>query len=361
MMKAILRISRRSTLAASLALAVCSSAIAAPSVSGVSGSTAHGGLITINGSGFGSRNSYNNNNGTWGSSKFLNFRFKDFEDGQLNTQGFYAQRGGGNWSASSTELSARSGGPTNSKNYMRRAYSTGESGGLSASASGAGNQLYTTFKLMVDSGTQSGKFFRFYADSPQSNVYLSTGCSNYYVRGYSECTAGTCSPATEWGTGPQFQAGKWHRVEVWADGSSNTFSVSVDGTTAWTKRNWLASTLGLNGHTIDYPNMIDGPERGCATTGAYNFDDIFIDFTQARVEISDSATWSGAKKKEVQLPVSWNGTSIQARLNAGAFSGGSTAYVYVVDSSGAANEQGYRITLGGTSVQPNPPSSVSVQ
>jgi hypothetical protein len=334
---------------------------AAPAVTGVSGTVTHGELVTIAGSGFGTRSNFNNAGDTWKSGKFLNFRFKDFEDKQLTSHGFYPQRGGETWAPNSTDLSALSGGPKNSGGYMRRAYSNGENGGLSANTTGAGNQLYTTFKLMMPSNTQSGKFFRFYADSPQYNVYFSSGCDNYKVRGYSECTAGTCTPETEWGTGPSFVAGQWHRVEIWADASSNTVSVNVDGQAAWTKRDWLATTLSLNGHTLDFPNMIDNEGRGCGTAGSYNFDDIFVDFTQARVEIGDAATWSAVRKKEVQLPVTWSGGSIQVRLNGGEFSSGQNAYLYVVDSSGAVNANGYPVKLGGTALAPQPPTNVTVQ
>ncbi|WP_157071750.1 hypothetical protein [Steroidobacter denitrificans] len=338
---------------------------AAPTITTVSGTAAHGELITVSGSGFGTRGAYNNSGISWKSGKFLNFRFKDFEDRQLNSDGFYAQRGGSSWSANSSELSVQSGGPTNSGGYLRRAFSSSESGGVSTDVSGAGNQLYTTFKFMMPSNTQSGKFFRFYANSPQNNIYLSAGCgTSYQVRGYSECTAGTCSPTTEWGSGPSLQAGKWHRIEVWADASSNTFSVSVDGTQAWSKNNWLASTLGLNSHTIDYPNMIDSAERGCGTAGSYNIDDIFIDFTRARIEIGDAATWSAVRQKEVQLPISWANGSVQFRVNTGEFSSGKQAYLYVIDSSGNVNSQGYPITIGTTSkalASPTPPTNVSVQ
>jgi hypothetical protein len=353
-------------LACAIGIASLQSATAAPSVSNVSGEFSHGGAVTISGSGFGSRGAYNNASGTWTGGKFLNFRFKDFEDGQLNSNGFFAQKSGSPWSASSSELGIQNGGPANSTRYMRRSYVTGELGGLSTNVSGAGNQLYTTFKFMMPAGTQSGKMFRFYADSPQYDVYLSTGCTNNMVRGFSECTSGSCSGATtEWGSGPALTANQWHRVEVWADSSRNVFNVAVNGVQAWQKSNWLNSNLGLNGHTLDYPNMLDSSSReaSCPATGSYSYDDIYVDFTQARVEISDASTWSNARKKEVQLPISWNDGAITIRTNTGTFSAGQTVYVYVVDSSGAVNSQGIAIKIGGTATvaQPSPPTNVMAQ
>jgi len=338
-------------------------AYAAPTISGVSGSIKHGGSISISGSDFGSHASYNNISGSWKGGKFINYRFKDFEDGLTDSDGFYAQRGGGTWKASTSELSVLSGGPKNSGRYLKRYYVTDEPGGVSADVSGSGNQLYTTFKFYMPAGTQSGKFFRFYASAPQNNVYLSTGCTNNMVRGYSECTAGSCSGIqTEWGTGPTLTPGQWHRIEVWADASKNNFSVAVNGVAAWQKSNWLNSSLLLNGHTLDYPNMLDNSSRdaACPATGYYGFDDIFVDFTQARVEIGDAATWTATRKKEVQIPSVWSASSITVQVNTGEFSPGQTAYLYVVDASGAVNSQGIPITIGGSSVAPQPPTSVQV-
>jgi hypothetical protein len=330
-------------------------ASAAPSVTGVSGTVGHGNAVTISGSGFGSHADYNNTSDTWNGGKMLNFRFKDFEDGQINSHGFYAQKSDSNWSPSASELGIQNGGPVNSTKYIKRSYVTGEAGGLSANISGSGNQLYTTFKFMMPANTQSGKLFRFYAASPMNDVYLSSGCTNNLVRGFSECTSGSCSgAATEWGSGPELTANQWHRIEVYADASKNQFTVWVNGTQAWTKSNWLNSSLAMNGHTLDYPNMLDSSSRdaSCPATGSYNYDDIYADFTQARVEISDASTWSASKNKEVQLATAWSDSSISIRVNAGRFPAGKAAYLYVVDANGSANSQGIPVTIGGSASPP---------
>jgi hypothetical protein len=343
--------------AASLAaLALSSTAFAAPSVSGVSGTVAHGSSITVSGSGFGSHANYNNISDTWNGSGYLAFRFRDFEDGVLKGHGFYPQSQDGAWSVSASELGLQSGGPANSSKYLRRYYQTGEAGGLSTDVSGAGNQLYTTFKFMMPSGTQAGKFWRSWGAN--TSEWLSSGCGNYEVRGSSDMNGDT-----EYGTGPQLTTGKWHRVEIWADAPAKTFRVSVDGQVAWTKSNWLASTLGINGHTIDYPNMLDSGSRdaSCPATGSFNYDDIYIDFTSARVELGNASTWSASTKKEVQLATKWADGSISVEVNTGEFNNGDTVYLYVVDSSGHANSTGYAMKINGTLVRPEPPTNVSVQ
>ncbi len=342
-------------------------ALAAPSVGAVEGTLSHGSLVTVAGSAFGTRPSAGGGQ-NWNGSPTMNYRFKDFEDGQLSSLGFYPQKGGSRWSPSATELGVQTASPPrNSTRYLRRTYQTGESGGLSTDVTVQPNLFYTTFKFRVAQNTQSGKFFRFYGDSPQNNVYLSTGCNNYQVRGYTECSGPNCAgKQVEWGTGPDLTPGQWHRVEILADPSQQQFRVDVNGVHIFTKTNWLNATLGLQGHTMDYPNMIDSSDRSasCPAVGANDFDDIFIDFSRARVEIGDASTWTATRKKEVQIPVSWADGRITVRVNSGEFAAGSTAYLYVVDSNGAVNERGLAVTIGaaGTAApQPIAPPGFSVR
>jgi hypothetical protein len=69
-------------------------------------------------------------------------------------------------------------------------------------------------------------------------------------------------------------------------------------------------------------------------------DDIYISRTQARVEICDAPQWSACRKKELQYPTAWADGRITVRLNKGARSSLAGAYLYVVDSTGAANANG---------------------
>ena len=74
-------------------------------------------------------------------------------------------------------------------------------------------------------------------------------------------------------------------------------------------------------------------------------DDMFMDFTQARVELSERATWDETVQthKELQIPTAWSSTSITFRVNMGAFQEGQQAYLYVVDQNGSVNAQGYPV------------------
>jgi hypothetical protein len=95
-------------------------------------------------------------------------------------------------------------------------------------------------------------------------------------------------------------------------------------------------------------------------------DDIFIQGgTQARVEIGDASTWSACTHKEIQPPTAWSASSITVNFNRGSFTSGGKVYLYVVDANGGVNTQGYPITIGssggtGTLTPPGAPT-LSIQ
>jgi len=91
--------------------------------------------------------------------------------------------------------------------------------------------------------------------------------------------------------------------------------------------------------------------------GAYAFDDVFFDHTRARVEIGNAPTWTATTIREIQIPVSWSSTSITVQTNITAFAPGSTAYLFVVDASGAVSG-GFPITVGGSGVSVAAPQNL---
>lgn len=66
------------------------------------------------------------------------------------------------------------------------------------------------------------------------------------------------------------------------------------------------------------------------------YDDLYVDNTQARVELCDSNIWSTRTHCEVQPTTAWSDSSITASVNLGKFQAGSgeNNYLYVVDSNG---------------------------
>jgi len=92
-------------------------------------------------------------------------------------------------------------------------------------------------------------------------------------------------------------------------------------------------------------------------------DDMFLDFTQARVEISDHATWDETVQthKELQIPTAWSSSSVTVKINQGSFQDGQTAYLYVIDSNGNVNAQGRPITFNGADNPPVRPAGLQVR
>jgi hypothetical protein len=302
-----------------------------------------GDRLTVSGGSFGERRDFNDTRATWHGQAFLAFRFKDMEDGELESMGFYPQRSGAPWEPTPSELSIVEEGDNR---FVRRAFDDEEIGGLSADLEGAENQVYVTFKFSIEAETQSGKFFRLYADSPQNNFFLSTGCDNTFIRGFSECDAfEPCLPETEWGAEPAITPDRWHRLEVWVDANAGMLRVSIDGEIAWEKDDWLHATLGANGHTIDFPNMIDepGPDRCDGNpdwSGSYSYDDLFVDFTAARVELAGDRSWDASSVREIQIASEWSSDSVAFLANRGALESGRDYFVHVVRADGTVAETG---------------------
>jgi hypothetical protein len=97
------------------------------------------------------------------------------------------------------------------------------------------------------------------------------------------------------------------------------------------------------------------------SAGYSQFDDVYIDTTQARVEIGNAATFNSCTHREIQIPTAWSGTSITVTANQGSFENGKTAYLYVIDADGNVNAQGYPIMFGEAPIGDGTPPFVSGQ
>ena len=95
------------------------------------------------------------------------------------------------------------------------------------------------------------------------------------------------------------------------------------------------------------------PANGLTREGMKRFfDDIYVDSTYSRVMLGNNATYSSCTILEPQIPTAWSGTSITVTANLGALTG-STAYLFVFDSTNDANATGVLVTLGGSVTMQN--------
>ncbi len=96
---------------------------------------------------------------------------------------------------------------------------------------------------------------------------------------------------------------------------------------------------GINTIGADWSNASGTPPQ-------IDFGEIYVDNTLARVEICNASPKSSSNHCEVQIPkTSWSASSLQITVNQGSFANNSNAYLYVVDSTGAASNA-LAITFG---------------
>jgi len=305
-----------------------------------------GGVLTIAGTAFGSK--------TLGAP----LRYDDFEDGTLGTRIPSAQDTGG-WY---TEVS---GFPYYSNTVQRvsgtqsarQEYITDEGCGImldNAKTTGGipdgTTELYVSgwFWMetwdndsrnvkIINMGTGDGWQTRIdtYPDSDTGHMYahISSTCADTatYDHDYAATPAAVLKPDQS-----------WHRIETYLKiGSSGYRDLYIDGV----KIAEISGTFG--GSSCDIGYLYIGHYFAIDTytpspKGRRYWDELYVDVTRARVEISDSPTWGGATHKEIQIPTAWASSEITATLNRGSLTG--DIYAYVIDSDGLVNSDGIAVT-----------------
>ena len=138
--------------------------------------------------------------------------------------------------------------------------------------------------------------------------------------------------------------GHWHRLEGWLDLGKGYRDVSMDlRRVAQISGNFVSSSCGLTYLLIGHYFATD---TGSPKPWAKRYwDEIYVDTTQARIEIGDNADWDRCSHREIQIPTSWSNSSIEFRVNQGTFNNGATNYLFVVNESGEISG-GYKVTFG---------------
>ncbi|KKP93459.1 MAG: hypothetical protein US25_C0046G0002 [Candidatus Moranbacteria bacterium GW2011_GWE1_36_7] len=126
---------------------------------------------------------------------------------------------------------------------------------------------------------------------------------------------------------------------------------------------WKMTGIGMAVASVN--NSVDSCNGSGKTVDfkLYN-DNLYLDSTQARVEICDSTTWLARTHCEIQVPQNtWNDGQIEIKLNQGSFLNNAAVYLYVVDADGLVNSAGYSIILGtvpGDIIAPAVPTGLEV-
>jgi hypothetical protein len=134
-------------------------------------------------------------------------------------------------------------------------------------------------------------------------------------------------------------------VQVWEDGRQVVSYAGPTDKYAGNRR-----TVGIGGYV-----RVHVPQNW------RYFADAYMDTTLSRVVLANNSVLAQATIIENQIPSKWSDASITATVNLGRFAHGQSAYLFVVDSTGAPNATGLAIKAGASSGTPNPPGGVAVK
>jgi len=213
------------------------------------------------------------------------------------------------------------------------------------------NVAFISYWMLVPTTTESGKNYRQWGGDSGANtdiMYFDVGGSY---------TGGTQRGWTLNEEGIHIMDGTWHRFDYYQDSATHMTSyidgvADESGNLLHNSNGYFQAVIG-SGH--DYGNGND------AATNYYAYDDVFIDFTLARVEIGNANTWAACTHKEIQIPKTWtSGTGVvTVSFNAGSFANGTTVYAYVVDSAGGVSPASDGFQIAGSGSDTTPPTVTS--
>lgn len=315
---------------------------AEPTISAVSGSMTHKDSVTIAGLNFGSRPSSEP------------VKWDDFEDGfngQTLGNGWTKFTASGDDPAHYTTTVLRKGSNVSVECAMIKAYDV--SFGYDWAKPPSPNRFYLTFwrnNHVIGTHSDNYKSIRFYGNAsngePQAWYGVQNGTSPFIVVQHYDG-----SSAVNWFS-KLTENEQWVREEYYLDMGSEGKS---DGTFYYWIQN-QKDKVALRGALTNQKFLTDSYRIDKIRIGHYwnqnagdlraYFDDVYIDLTQARVEIGNAPSWGSCTFREIQIPSAWSDSSITFTVNRGSFGDGNNAYLYVVDSNGNVNSQGYPIIIG---------------
>jgi len=331
---------------------------AAPSITGISWGE-HGGSATISGGSFGSKTSA------------APLKYDDFEDGTIgNDVGdgpgaipWYRTSSSDGYNPKYSNIKTRISGEKTALQDFTVPYNC-TLGLIGRSYT----SMYVSGWFYTETGGNASRIWKWVAfrgggggdwnfPNGRFDVSPSAGSGQMYPK---DCTGD--GDAGTYAVGANVYTGSWHRFEVWID--QGTPSQTDGEYKSWRDLNVWGS---IEPHTYSVPFT----ETSCPFTNVYlssyfahdgvgtplpwlkiHWSEVYIDITQARVEIGNASTWSACTHREIQIPTAWSSSSVQVTVNQGAFNLNDTVYVYVVDSNGDYNTTGYPVSISGDDVSP---------
>lgn len=147
--------------------------------------------------------------------------------------------------------------------------------------------------------------------------------------------------------GDHMTKGEWSRIDHYVKGGVTDgilHAVETDATHGIvTKVNKIDVFTLENGYAWNHIT-IPGYGRGQTTNGVTVYDDVYVATglgARARVEIGNASTYAASTNIQIATVTSWSDTSVQATLRQGSLANFNGAYLYIIDANGTVNTNGY--------------------
>lgn len=146
---------------------------------------------------------------------------------------------------------------------------------------------------------------------------------------------------------------EWQRIDLYLQRSSSGgvadgivyFNRMGRSSAMVNKTNVITHVAGDNPwRYLDLSNGIASVYEGFLKLNV-RMDDVYVDTTQARVEICDTQAWADRTHCEIQPATEWTDGQITVNFNRGNFTTSQDVYAYVVDSNGVVNSTGSKFTI----------------
>jgi len=348
---------RLAALAAVASLLVTGLADAAPAISSISGSPANGQIITIKGSGFGTK------------SPAAPLWYFPFGDGIRGTHPTLSRKQFNG--AIFGTLSTRSERAPGSSNVLSYAYDDPASvamgpGQMSLNGS---DIAYAYWKTMFNMPRRGGpdtfnyKLMRIFASGKKQNLYSGDGVIIPEYTAINDYTG--CADCFDYSLqGQQWQEDKWLTDEfIYKTGTVDNH----DGIFWYYRNGFKTNKRTYRMRTTELPEKYDSVTfshfyRGLLAGDAGFMDVMYVDDSWAHVIMSDKATLNEATNysREIQIPTSWTDSDVQVSFRQGSIATGTKVFLYVYAPDGSVNANGYPVNCSNCTT-PSPVSAVKAQ
>jgi hypothetical protein len=319
------------------------SVYAAPTITGIQVVNEAAGTIEISGTEFGTR--ADNSSGPYMPRLWDNFESGNFDNWMFRVSG-------DSWEISSANQRRNS-------NYNAHKLNSEPLDSMQIRPASS-SEYYTSF-WMITSGADwhnNNKYFRAGDTATRKNLVWNSNLNSRNVIVTVEYAVG--GTKLDYGSQSTDALGtSWHFVEVmWGlpvlGNSNNYVQVYVNG-------KLVNELTDANGLWLDGEEMTNVPyisigtwfSREYGIGGGWYYDDVYIDYTRARVVLGDASDYSSCTHLEMQLPRAWDDGRITIDMNKGSFQDSETVYLFVIDADNTPS-RGYRVNMLDTTAPPSP-------